>query len=50
MFANVTYDDILLKDELDVLAAEHENFTVQYTLDKASLQASKEGHRVDDCY
>ncbi|CAG8670692.1 34491_t:CDS:2, partial [Racocetra persica] len=34
IFANVTYDDILLKDELDSLAARHENFTVFYSLDK----------------
>ncbi|CAG8664381.1 778_t:CDS:2, partial [Dentiscutata erythropus] len=34
IFANVTYDDILLKDELDSLAARHENFTVYYSLDK----------------
>ncbi|CAG8743662.1 4193_t:CDS:2, partial [Cetraspora pellucida] len=34
IFANVTYDDILLKDELDSLAASHENFTVFYSLDK----------------
>ncbi|CAG8589515.1 2222_t:CDS:2 [Acaulospora morrowiae] len=34
IFANVTVDDILLKDELDSLASKHENFTVFYTLDK----------------
>ncbi|CAJ0745487.1 24811_t:CDS:2 [Entrophospora sp. SA101] len=34
IFANVTIDDILLKEELDLLAKNHENFNVFYTLDK----------------
>jgi len=34
IFANVTIDDILLKDELDLLAKDNENFNVFYTLDK----------------
>lgn len=34
IFANVTVDDILLKEELDLLAKNHENFNVFYTLDK----------------
>ncbi|CAG8532845.1 5488_t:CDS:10 [Acaulospora colombiana] len=34
IYANVTSDDILLKDELDSLASEHEKFSVYYTLDK----------------
>ncbi|CAG8639560.1 9284_t:CDS:2 [Paraglomus occultum] len=34
IFANITLEDILLKDELDALAAGHDNFTVHYTLDK----------------
>ncbi|KAF0517017.1 NADH-cytochrome b5 reductase 1 [Gigaspora margarita] len=34
IFANVTYEDILLKDELDYLADHHKNFTVYYSLDK----------------
>jgi len=34
IFANVTADDILLKDELDKLAAEHKNIRIFYTLDK----------------
>ncbi|RHZ44659.1 hypothetical protein Glove_714g19 [Diversispora epigaea] len=34
IFANVTENDILLKDELDTLAAQHDNFNVYYTLDK----------------
>lgn len=32
IFANVTEDDILLKDELDQLAKLHENFRVHYVL------------------
>ncbi|CAG8432865.1 7353_t:CDS:2 [Diversispora eburnea] len=36
VFANVTEDDILLKDELDTLAAQHDNFNVYYSLDKPS--------------
>ena len=34
IFANIALEDILLKDELDGLAAGHDNFTVHYTLDK----------------
>ncbi|CAI2169529.1 12184_t:CDS:2 [Funneliformis geosporum] len=34
IFANQTEKDILLKDELDDLAAKHDNFTVFYTLDR----------------
>jgi len=34
IFANQTEDDILLKNELDDLAAKHENFKVYYTLDR----------------
>ncbi|KAK9369031.1 hypothetical protein V1509DRAFT_501909 [Lipomyces kononenkoae] len=32
IFANVTEEDILLKDDLDELAANHKNFTVHYVL------------------
>ncbi|KAK9390362.1 hypothetical protein V1515DRAFT_590110 [Lipomyces mesembrius] len=32
IFANVAEEDILLKDDLDELAATHENFTVHYVL------------------
>ena len=32
IFANVTEDDILLRTELDTLAAVHANFTVHYVL------------------
>lgn len=34
IFANVTEDDILLRKELDELAAVHTNFSVYYTLDR----------------
>lgn len=34
VFANVTEDDILLRDELDRLAERHANFRVHYTLDR----------------
>lgn len=34
IFANQTEEDILLKDELDILAAKHRNFRVHYTLDR----------------
>lgn len=32
IFANVNEDDILLKDDLDELAAKHSNFNVHYVL------------------
>ncbi|KAL4420574.1 hypothetical protein ABPG75_010230 [Micractinium tetrahymenae] len=35
LYANVSPDDILLRDELDALAANHPNFRVWYTVDKA---------------
>mmetsp|Transcript_30238 Transcript_30238/g.78184 ORF Transcript_30238/g.78184 Transcript_30238/m.78184 type:complete len:834 (-) Transcript_30238:53-2554(-) len=35
LFANQTEDDILLRKELDALAAKHDNLSVWYTLDKA---------------
>ena len=35
IFANQTEKDILLRDELERYAAEHENFKVWYTLDRA---------------
>jgi len=34
IFANQTEDDILLRDELDYLAAKHDNFKVYYSLDR----------------
>jgi len=34
IFANVTAEDILLKDRLDAYATKHKNFKVYYTLDK----------------
>ncbi|GBC04426.1 hypothetical protein RclHR1_05680011 [Rhizophagus clarus] len=36
IFANQTEEDILLKSDLDALAAKHKNFRVYYTLDKPS--------------
>ncbi|MDA9098096.1 ferredoxin--nitrite reductase [bacterium] len=36
VFANKTEGDILLKTELDTLAKEHKNLSVQYTVDSAS--------------
>jgi len=35
IFGNVSIDDILLRDELDAIVADHPNFIVYYTLDKA---------------
>ena len=35
LFANITPEDILLKDQLDALSAQHPRFKVFYTLDKA---------------
>nr|ABP97095.1 nitrate reductase [Chlorella vulgaris] len=35
LYANVSPDDILLREELDALAAKHDNFSVWYTVDKA---------------
>ncbi|KAI7840579.1 hypothetical protein COHA_005732 [Chlorella ohadii] len=35
LYANVSPDDILLRDELDQLAAAHPNFSVWYTVDNA---------------
>nr|ACF22999.1 nitrate reductase [Chlorella vulgaris] len=35
LYANVSPDDILLREELDALAAAHPNFHVWYTVDKA---------------
>ena len=35
LFANQSEDDILLREELDELAAKHDNFDVWYTVDKA---------------
>jgi NAD(P)H-flavin reductase len=37
IFANQTEDDILLKDELDALAAEHKNFKIYYSLDRVFI-------------
>lgn len=34
LYANQTPDDILLKEELDELAANHSNFSVSYTVDR----------------
>ena len=34
VFANVTEDDILLRDQLDQLAEQHKNFSVHYVLEK----------------
>lgn len=34
IFANQTEDDIILRDELDQMAAKHDNFQVYYTVDK----------------
>lgn len=36
IYANVSPDDILLKEKLDALAAEHPNFKVYYVVDKPS--------------
>ncbi|GAB4832883.1 NADH-cytochrome b-5 reductase-like protein [Ancistrocladus abbreviatus] len=36
LFANVSPDDILLKQKLDMLAATHPNFKVYYTVDRPS--------------
>lgn len=41
LYANVTEKDILLREELDAMAAQHENFTVKYVLEKP--QASWRG-------
>lgn len=35
LFANQSEDDILLREELDQLAAKHDNFDVWYTVDRA---------------
>eukprot|EP01018_Ginkgo_biloba_P004169 Gb_23345 [translate_table: standard] len=36
LYANVSPDDILLKEKLDALSASHPNFKVYYTVDKPS--------------
>ena len=34
LYANQTEDDILLREDLDTWAADHPNFSVEYTLDR----------------
>jgi len=43
IFANVTKEDILLKDRIDGWTKAHPNFKVYYTLDKPPAQGWKEG-------
>jgi hypothetical protein len=37
IFANVSVEDILLKETLDELASKHDNFTVYYVLNKVNI-------------
>lgn len=39
LFANVSEDDILLKNELDLLARKHDNFKVYYTIDRKTTNS-----------
>lgn len=47
LFANVTAADIMLKAEIDKLAAEHDNFEVVYIVSRHTIRVGAAGtHRV----